>query len=111
MGAQLSATASPDYVIGSVARPNSQLVSTRTTTVEPNGGVSPYSYSWDSAAQWTVAAPNGATTAFSRVVESGTQYTHDFTCTVTDSKGVKVTAIITADVSNYYSGGGGGVIQ
>lgn len=95
----MTASSSPAVVGGVV--PASGTVTTNQVTVTPNGGQSPYTYSWvrTSGTGGTANSPSSANTTFSRFVTSGDATTETFRCTVTDNLGTTATT----DVSPTFS--------
>ena len=99
--ASFSATAFPDFVVGSTSSHGAATVNTNTTTVTPSppGAAT---YSWGSGgAGWTVLNPSSASTAFRYSgLSPGDSQSTTFTCTVT--RGAIVTYVdVTAQVDNY----------
>lgn len=68
-------------------------LTTTSTTAIPNGGQSPYTYSWsmvdtDDLGRWRIDSPSSPTTTFTcSDLESGVTSTAKFVCTVNDAIG------------------------
>lgn len=106
----LSATASPNNVVGYASTNSSDPITTNSATATPAGGTAPFTYAWSGTAGWTITSPASASTAFtSPPVSPGDVANGDFTCTITDASGaVATTNPVSANVVNL--GGGGGEI-
>lgn len=104
----LSPTASPSSLFRSgVARGGGVRVTTGTTTVSPNGGTGPYSYSWQivDGPSMVIDAPNNAQTSFT-LAEGPGMYESIARCTVTDSFGQTGSTDVGVTITIVQFGGG-----
>lgn len=97
--------------LGGAAVAGPVAINTSEVTAMPAGGVAPYTYAWAITAPdaaWSILTPGAATTQFRRTaVVAGNTHTANFTCTVTDARGVVATsAPVQATVTNYGAPGG-----
>ncbi|NQX95303.1 MAG: hypothetical protein HRT64_10380 [Erythrobacter sp.] len=92
----LSASASPTTVGGAVQ--GSGIATTPSVTVTPNGGLAPYTYSWErvGVGAASINSPASAVTSFSRFLNDGESAQEAFRCTVTDNQNTQVSVDVTA---------------
>lgn len=74
---------------------------TPATTITPDGGIAPFSYSWARlSGEGDALTPTSATTTFGAYVGEYSSTSGTFRCTVTDGDGATVTVDVTANFTN-----------
>lgn len=104
-GGAIAVTLSPTSVSGWSDPGATANISTASVLATPNGGVTPYTYSWarvdSSAYTWTIGTPTAASTNFTgNSIPVGVNTGATFEVTVTDAAGNKAKKQINATVRN-----------